>query len=119
MDKIKNLIARNRQNLIIVSAIILLLIGILNLFFVFTVRATSNDECLWVPEKNEIFFDKVKVNGVTWNAGIRDGDQLISINKEKITDVLKAQNILNKVNGGDYAHYTFKKGDKEIAARFM
>jgi sigma-B regulation protein RsbU (phosphoserine phosphatase) len=117
MDKIKNLIARNRQNLIIVSAIILLLIGILNLFFVFTVRATSNDECLWVPEKNEIFFDKVKVNGVTWNAGIRDGDQLISINKEKITDVLKAQNILNKVNGGDYAHYTFKKGDKEIAAK--
>jgi sigma-B regulation protein RsbU (phosphoserine phosphatase) len=84
---------------------------------VFTVRATSNDECLWVPEKNEIFFDKVKVNGVTWNAGIRDGDQLISINKEKITDVLKAQNILNKVNGGDYAHYTFKKGDKEIAAK--
>src|ERR1035437_9417243 len=117
MDKIKNLIARNRQQLIIVSAIFLLLIGILNLFFVFVARATSNDECLWVPGKKGVFFDKVKVNGVTWNAGIRNGDQLISINKEKITDVFVAQSILNKVKGGDYAHYTFKKGDKEIGTK--
>ena len=117
MNKIKNLIARNRQKLIILSAIILFIIGMLNIFFVYTVRVTSNDECLWVPEKKGVFFDKVKVNGVTWNAGIRNGDQLISINKEKITDVFVAQSILNKVKGGDYAHYTFKKGDKEIGTK--
>lgn len=117
MNKIKNLIARNRQKLIILSAIILFIIGMLNIFFVYTVRVTSNDECSWVPEKKGIFFDKVKVNGVTWNAGIRNGDQLISINKEKVTDVFVAQSILNKVKGGDYAHYTFKKGDKEIGTK--
>src|ERR1035437_6543292 len=117
MDKIKNLIARNRQKLNIISAIFLLLIGLLNLFFVFEVRATSNDECLWVPEKNGIFFDKVKIIGVTWNAGIRNGDQLISINKKNITDVFVAQTILNKVKSGNYADYIFKKGDKEIATK--
>jgi sigma-B regulation protein RsbU (phosphoserine phosphatase) len=68
-----------------------------------------------MPNKQGIFFDKVKVNGVTWNAGIRDGDELISINKEKINDVFVAQTILDKVNGGEYAHYTFKKGDREIS----
>jgi sigma-B regulation protein RsbU (phosphoserine phosphatase) len=78
---------------------------------------TSNDECLWVPEKKGIFFDKVKVNGVTWNAGIRNGDQLISINKKNITDVFVAQSILNKVKSGDYADYTFKKGAKEIGTK--
>jgi sigma-B regulation protein RsbU (phosphoserine phosphatase) len=117
MDKIKNLIARNRQKLIIISAIFLLIIGIFNLFFVFVVRVTSNDECLWIPKGKEIFFDKVKVNGVTWNGGIRNGDQLISINKVKITDVFVAQGILNKVKGGDYAEYTFKKGAKEIGTK--
>src|ERR1035437_7837584 len=117
MDKIKNFIARNRQKLIIISAIFLFIIGILNFFFVYAVRVTSNDECLWVPGKKGIFFDKVKVNGVTWNAGIRDGDQLISINKEKITDVFVAQNILKKVKAGDYAEYTFKKGEKEIGTK--
>ena len=115
MNKLKNFIARNRQKLIIISTIFLLIIGIFNLFFVFVVRVTSNDECLWIPKGKEIFFDKVKVNGVTWNGGIRNGDQLISINKVKITDVFVAQSILNKVKAGDYAEYTFKRGDKEIA----
>jgi sigma-B regulation protein RsbU (phosphoserine phosphatase) len=117
MDKLKNIIARNRQKLIIVSAIFLLFIGIINIFLVYVVRVTSNDECLWVSEKKGIFFDKVKVNGVTWNAGIRNGDQLISINKKNISDVFVAQTILNKVKSGNYADYTFKKGDKEIATK--
>jgi phosphoserine phosphatase RsbU/P len=117
MNKLKNFIARNRQNLTIISTIILLLIGIVNFFFVYVINVKSNDECLWIPKKEGIFFDKVKVNGVTWNAGIREGDELISINKEKIKDVFVAQRILDKVNGGDYAHYTFKKGDREISGR--
>src|SRR5664280_1497988 len=105
MDKMKNIIDRNRQKLIIISAVLILIIGITNIIFIFAIRVTSNDECLWVPKKNGIFFDKVKVNGVTWQAGIRDGDQLISISKEKITDVFVAQSILNKVKGGEYAEY--------------
>jgi sigma-B regulation protein RsbU (phosphoserine phosphatase) len=117
MDKLKNIIARNRQKLIIISAIFLLIIGITNIVYVFGIRLTSNDECLWVPKEKGIFFEKVKVNGVTWNAGIRDGDKLILINKEKITNIFVAQNILNKVKGGDYAEYIFKKGDKEIETK--
>jgi phosphoserine phosphatase RsbU/P len=117
MDKIKNFIARNRQKLIIISAIFLFIIGILNFFFVYVVRVTSNDECLWIPKQQGIFFDKVKVNGVTWNAGIRNGDQLISINKEKIISDLSAQRILNKVKAGNYAEYVFRKAGKDIQTK--
>jgi serine phosphatase RsbU (regulator of sigma subunit) len=114
MDKLKTFIARNRQKLIIISTIFLLIIGVVNFYFVYAVRVTSNDECLWVPKKTGIYFDKVKKLGVTWNAGIRDGDELISINKTIIKDVLVAQTILNKVKAGDYADYSFKKAGKLI-----
>ncbi|MDR3610555.1 MAG: SpoIIE family protein phosphatase, partial [Ignavibacteriaceae bacterium] len=117
MNKLKNFIARNRQKLIMISAIFLLIIGILNIIYVYGVRVKSNDECLWVPKEEGVFFDKVKVNGVTWNAGVRNGDQLISINKEKITSDLQAQKILDKVKGGDFAKYTFKKGSNEIEGK--
>ncbi|MDR3665883.1 MAG: SpoIIE family protein phosphatase, partial [Ignavibacteriaceae bacterium] len=117
MDKLKNIIARNRQKLIIISAIFLLIIGITSIIYVFAIRVKSNDECLWIPGEKGIFFDKVKVYGVTWNAGIRDGDQLISINKIKIKDIFVAQTILDSVKGGDYANYIFKKGNQDIAAK--
>jgi membrane-associated protease RseP (regulator of RpoE activity) len=119
MDKIKNFIARNHQKLIIISTIFLLIIGILNLFFVFVVRVTSNDECLWIPKGNEIYFEKVKVDGVTWKAGIRNGDQLISISKEKITDVFVAQSLLNKVKGGNMLIILLRKGVRKLKQRYM
>jgi serine phosphatase RsbU (regulator of sigma subunit) len=117
MDKLKTFIARHRQKLIIISTIFLLIIGIVNFFFVYVVRTSSNDECLWIEQKTGIFFDKVKVGGVTWAVGVRNGDQLISINKQIIKTDLQAQTILNKVKGGDYAEYTFKKADKLIDAK--
>jgi serine phosphatase RsbU (regulator of sigma subunit) len=117
MNKLKTFIARNRQKLIIISTILLLIIGIANFFFVYVIRATSNDECLWVEHKTGIFFDKVKVDGVTWAAGVRNGDQLISINNTIITNTSQAQILLNGIKGGNYAEYVFKKGDKLINAK--
>jgi len=117
MKKLKTFIARNRQKLIIISTILLLIIGVTNFFWVYVIRATSNDECIWVDHKEGIFFNSVKVGGVTWEAGVRNGDQLISINKERITSTTQAQLILNKVKGGNYAEYSFKKGNKLIDSK--
>ena len=92
-------------------------IGLVNFAFIFIINATSNDECLWIPEKAGkdsviIVFDKVKVDGVAWKAGIRDGDQLIAIKNINIHDIFKAQRILNEFKKGQLADYTIKKGDK-------
>ena len=89
IQNIKNFFEKNQKGIIIISFILLFCIGLVNFSFIFVVNATSNDECIWEPQKARkdsviILFDRVKVEGVTWKAGIRDGDQLIAINKVNI-----------------------------------
>ncbi|MDR3627062.1 MAG: SpoIIE family protein phosphatase [Ignavibacteriaceae bacterium] len=117
MAFIKDIYLRNRQKFIIGLSAVLILLAIIELYTVLVVRVTSNDECEWYPtqiKQNEriILFRTVKVGGVTWNAGIRNGDRLLEINHIPFTDVFVAQEILNKVKAGDYADYTIQKGGK-------
>ena len=104
----------------------LLLIGIalVSIYFTLEVRVTSNDECLWEPKKISkdsaaIFFDFVKVEGVAWNAGIRDGDQLIEINGKLLYDSFQAQDILNQFESGEYADYKVMRDGKLLQQKFI
>lgn len=113
MNTVKNFIIKNRQRLIIAASAVLLLIGFINLYYILEVNVTSNDECLWVPDKvtkdsSAIHFQLVKVGGVAWNAGIRDGDQLLEINHIKLKNTFQAQQILNQFEEGDFAPYTYE-----------
>ena len=117
MKSLKALYLKCRQQLIIGLSIVLIAVAVTNIYFVLEVRVTSNDECLWIPKKitkdsTAIFFDIVKIDGVTWEAGIRNGDQLIAINGETLHSTLQAQLILNKVASGDYADYVVMKDGK-------
>ena len=118
MDPVKKTLVKYRSNIIIVLSILLVVLALSNILVLTTVVPTSNDECLWIPVKQAdsvaIEFMTVKVKGVTWNAGIRDGDYLIAINGIKIVTPTDAQIILNKVRGGDYADYTVKKKDGRL-----
>lgn len=122
MQSVKNFLERNLKGVIIISFILLFCIGLVNFSFIFVINATSNDECIWEPQKERkdsviILFDRVKVDGVTWKAGIRDGDQLIAINKVNIKDVFVAQRILNSFKSGQFADYTIKKGNEIIETK--
>ena len=122
MQSIKNFFEKNQKGVIIISFILLFCIGVVNFSFIFVVNATSNDECLWEPQKARkdsviILFDKVKVDGVAWKAVIRNGDQLIEIDKTKLRDTYQAQRILNSFKSGEFADYTIKKGDKLIETK--
>jgi sigma-B regulation protein RsbU (phosphoserine phosphatase) len=122
MQQIKIFFERNQKGIIIFSFVLLFCIGLVNFSFIFFVNAKSNDECLWIPKQitkdsTIIVFDKVKVNGVAWKAGIRDGDQLIAIKNIKVRDIFIAQRILNQFNKGQFADYTIKKGDKLIETK--
>ncbi len=117
MKKVKELFIRNKPKIIIAVSAILILTAIIELYFTLVVNVQSNDECLWVQNKvgkgsTAIFFQNVKVDGVSWNAGIRDGDQLLEINNKSFSNPSEAQLILNKVNAGEYADYTVKKAGK-------
>ncbi len=113
----KDFFLRNKSKLIIAISTLLILTAVVEIYFVLFVRVQSNDECIWEPKKinkteSVIIFQSVKVGGVTWNAGIRDGDELVEINNQKLPDVFVAQNILNKVKAGHYADYTVKSNGK-------
>jgi sigma-B regulation protein RsbU (phosphoserine phosphatase) len=117
MKPLKSLLLKYRSNLITIFSIFLIGLAILNIYYVLEVRVTSNDECYWIPKKiNEdstaIFFDRVKVEGVTWNTGIRDGDQLLEIDKKVLNSTFHAQAILNEFDSGEYAEYKYMRDGK-------
>ncbi len=117
MRSLKSLLLRYRSNIIAAFSIMLIGIALLSIYYSVEVRVTSNDECLWEPKKinkdsTAIFFNLVKVDGVTWNAGIRDGDQLLEIDGIPIHLDLQAQAILNTFDEGEYAEYKYSRGDK-------
>ena len=119
MNKIKRLYIKAKPKLLIGVSLILILIAFLNIYYTVEVRVTSNDECLWVAQNpmadsTAIFFDKVKVGGVSWNAGIRDGYQLIEINNNPLKNLRQTQAILDSVNSGEYAKYVVKKKDGSL-----
>ena len=119
MNSIKTTYLKWKPKLIAGFSIALIAVALLNIYYVFEVRVTSNDECLWIPKKvskdsTALYFDLVKVDGVTWNAGIRNGDQLLAINDQIFNYDLHAQEILNRVKGGEYADYLVKKPGGEI-----
>ncbi|MDP4172340.1 MAG: SpoIIE family protein phosphatase [Bacteroidota bacterium] len=113
MSSLKTYIQKNRQKIIIVLTAILAVYGFIALYFIVEVRPVSNDECLWLakelkPDSTVIYFDKVKVGGVSWNAGIRNGDYLLEINNVRIKDLTTATIVLNRVRAGNYAKYLYE-----------
>ena len=100
------------------------MVGLVNFFFIFEITAQSNDECLWVmknvsPDSTAIEFQFVKENGVTWNAGVRDGDHLLAIDGVKTYNTLIASRLLDKVQAGDYATYKVKHNGKTFETKIL
>ena len=113
MKKAKEFFIKNKKRFIIAVSVLLIIIALVNIYFVVEVSATSNDECLWIPKDIDkdsmaIFFDVVKVGGVTWQAGIRNGDQFLAMNNQKLSSTTGAQYMLNKFKEGEIVHYTVK-----------
>ena len=108
---LKKLWIKQHTKFIVVITAILAVIGFINFYYIFEVTAQSNDECLWNLKKisrdsTVIVFDQVKVDGVTWQAGIRDGDYLLKIDGVKTPNLIIASHLLDKIKKGDYATYT-------------
>lgn len=114
MKPLKSLVLKYRTNLITIFSILLIGIAVINIYYSVAVNVRSNDECIWEPIKDStaIYFRLVKVGGVTWNAGIRDGDQLVEIAGIPVENVFQAQSILDKFEYGDYAEYKYLRDGK-------
>jgi len=114
MKKIKIYIEQNIKRIFLFISILSIILGLGIIYNLVEVFPTSNDECLWVPKKDstdtvEIYFDFVKFEGVTWNAGIRDGDKLIAINGVPVKNTYVATYVLDQIAAGDSAVYKFER----------
>lgn len=114
MSGIVKFIEKYRREFVIIITIILFIASLVNFYFQFEVSPRSNDECIWDPQKVgkdsvAFVFEQVKVGGVTWEAGIREGDHLIAIGGEKINDLIQASIIFDKYEEGEYADYTVSR----------
>ncbi|MDP3582278.1 MAG: hypothetical protein Q8S39_10125, partial [Ignavibacteria bacterium] len=117
--KLRSILSKHFSHIILFLSAILVMICALNFFYLFDITAQSNDECLWrdsdfFTEQNIIKFDLVKVDGVTWVAGIRNGDRLISINGKPAINTLVASKTLDVVASGNYAVYVVERNGKQF-----
>lgn len=124
MKPFKTFYILNRQKLLVAFSVFLVLLGAINLYYILIVNQMSNDECLWIPTKvsqdsTMLHFDVIKVNGVTWNAGIRNGDLLVAINGIVTKTSSIAQNTLNFVKAGEYADYTVERNGKIFKTKVL
>jgi len=124
MGKLENILSKYRTKLLAPFTLLLLILVLIDFYFVFEVTPMPNDECIWDPQtvsKDSVgyFFESVKFEGVTWNAGIRDGDQLIAINDENIIYIYEASLELNKMDSGDSAKYTIMRNDEIIETKVV
>jgi len=119
MNELKRFFLKYRLNIASGLTLILAFIAVLSIYFSLEVRVTSNDECIWDPIKVtqdsiKMVFKNVKIEGVTYNAGIRDGDLLLQIDNKNLKTAFEAQRILNEFKSGEFADYTIRKPNGKI-----
>lgn len=119
MNSFKRYFLKYRLNIASGITLFLAFIAVLSIYFSLEVRVTSNDECIWEPVKVtqdsiKMVFRNVKIDGVTYNAGIRDRDLLLQIDNKNLKTTFEAQRILNEFKSGEYADYTIQKPDGKI-----
>ncbi len=119
MNNLKRFFIKYRLNIASGLTLILAFIAVLSIYFSLEIRVTSNDECIWDPIKvtqdsMKMVFKNVKIEGVTYNAGIRDGDLLLQIDNKNLKTTFEAQRILNEFKSGEYADYAIQKPDGKI-----
>lgn len=108
------LFSKYRKKIILPITLLLTIIGLTNIYFIINITSRTNDECLWKQEKISkdsirIYFDLVKVDGLTWNAGIRDGDDFLKIDGKRLRNLSHASYLADRKAAGDSLKFTVSR----------
>lgn len=115
------LLSKYRKRLIVPVTILLAAIGFVNIYYIINITPRTNDECLWQQKKVgedslKIYFNLVKFEGVTWNAGIRDGDDFLKIDGKKLRNVEHASYLADRKASGDSLVFTVSRNGQVFDA---
>ncbi len=119
---LKKFLTKYRKKLLLALTLVLVIIGFINIYFVLNITSKTNDECLWKTEKitkdsTRIVFDNVKVNGVAWEAGIRDGDEFLKLEGKKLRNIWQATFIADSKQTDDSLSYVFARNGEIFKAK--
>ena len=115
------LLSKYRKKLILPVTIALAIISLINVYYVINVTPKTNDECLWEQKKVgkdslRIYFNLVKFEGVTWNAGIRDGDDFLKIDGKRLRNTQHASYLADRKASGDSLIFTVSRNGQVFDA---
>jgi sigma-B regulation protein RsbU (phosphoserine phosphatase) len=94
-----------RISFILLAALILLL----SWYNLNKVASRMDDENLYANRKHGVVFIRINPGGVSEQAGLQVGDQLIKINGDSIFTALQAQSYLNRARPGESLIYTIER----------
>jgi len=111
------LLSKYRKKILLPATVVLLIVGFINIYFVLNITPRTNDECIWEPvhagkDSSKIIFDLVKVGGVTWEAGIRDGDEFLKIDGKELRNIYHASYLADRKPSGDSLIFTVSRAGK-------
>ena len=100
----------DNKNLIRIGFILLaVFILFLSAYNLFRVATLMTDENLYANRKEGVVFIQINPGGVSEQAGLHLGDQLLKINGDSITSALQAQSYLDKAKPGESLIYTIER----------
>ncbi len=103
-----------------IAVLAVLAIVLVHAFDVMVFKATSNDQCAWLPRpdgKPGLLIEQVVPGGVTDVAGIRDGDILLKIDGKSFKEGNHAMQMLNSIKRNEYAEYLVARNDSTFTTR--
>ena len=100
-----------------IGAAVVLLISAINFVDLMFFKAQSNDQCVWQPIENRqsgLVITDVVPGGVADQAGIKDGDILLSIDGVEVSPGTNAMALINRLRAGDQATYAIERGGQRF-----
>ena len=94
------------------AALAVLLLTLFHALNIMVFKATSNDQCGWLQREKGlpgVVITQVVPGGVADQAGVRNGDILLSINGKRFENGQHAMQIINSIKRNDFAEYVIER----------
>jgi sigma-B regulation protein RsbU (phosphoserine phosphatase) len=111
--------ARSIRVIYTLMVIVVLGVCLINFSLQMFVHLTGNDLCRWISiGESRLLITDVKPGGVTDQAGIKNGDILIKIDRQSFTKDFNAQSMIN-AKVGSYVLYTLERNGVQFETHVL
>ncbi len=100
----------------IIGTILSIVVGVYNML---RISLSPTDECTWIESPHGVRVEHIREGGTAQKAGLREGDIILFIGGENVTDARRAQSILNQQRYGETVSYFVMRQGEMIEFNVM